>query len=404
MIVLSIYGKGLFMDERELRRRKAAKRRRAIRKRRILVGSMLGILLILIILIACILKSCGNNSTADALTDIEQQLSEEQKSPEIEHTVSEAVITFAGDVCFHEDGYVMDYYDTVNDLEKCISPEILQIMKESDVFCLNHEYTIGESGTATTAKRYTFQAKPERMDLLTEMGVDLVTLANNHVYDYGPDALHETCDLLDKANIDYIGGGHDIEDAKRAAYYEINGLKIGIVAASNAEVHRYTPQATESSPGILLAYDMTEYLEVVREASQNCDYLIAYMHWGTESSNYLNEQQQSEGRQLLEAGADIVVGGHPHVLQGMEFVDGKPLVYSLGDFWFNKETKPTGLLQLRIDQNGLKEMSFVPCMQTEYRVEYLNESNEQENLYQFLEDLSININIDPTGIISPKTD
>lgn len=398
---LSIYGKGFFMDERELRRRKAA-RRRAIRKRRILVGSMMGILLLLILLISLILKSCGTASNSNTLDDIEQQLSAEEKAPEIEHVLSEAVVTFAGDVCFHEDGYVMDYYDTVNDLEKCISPNLLQIMQDSDIFCLNHEYTIGESGTATTAKTYTFQAKPERMDLLTEMGVDLVTLANNHVYDYGPEALHETCDLLAKASIDYIGGGHDIADAKRAVYYEINGIKIGFVAASNAEVHRYTPQATESSPGILLAYDMTEYLDVVREASQNCDYLIAYMHWGTESSNDLNEQQQSEGRQLLEAGADIVVGGHPHVLQGMEYVDGKPIIYSLGDFWFNGKTKPTGLLQLRIDQNGLKEMSFVPCEQTEYRVEYLDEAQEQEELYQFLEDLSINIEIDENGIITQK--
>ena len=392
------------MDERELKRRKAAKRRRAIRKRRILIGCMIGILLLLIVLIAAIVKLFNKGNDSEELDKIEQQLSEEHTSLEIEHAPSEVVITFAGDVCFHEDGYVMDYYDTVNSLGECISPEVLQIMKDSDVFCLNHEYTIGTRGTATTAKTYAFQAKPERMNLLTEMGVDLVTLANNHVYDYGPEALHETCDLLTQANIDYIGGGHDISDAKRAVYYEVNGLKIGFVAASNAEVHRFTPQATETTPGILLAYDMTEYLGVVKEASQNCDYLIAYMHWGTENSNDLNEQQQAEGRQLLEAGADIVVGGHPHVLQGMEFVDGKPIVYSLGDFWFNKETKPTGLLQLKIDQNGLKEMSFVPCEQTEYRVEYLDEATEQEGLYQFLEDLSINIDINENGIINEKND
>ena len=392
------------MDDRELRRRKAAKRRRALRKRRILIGCMIGILLLFILLISLILKGCSKDSPSETLDSIEKQLASEQDIPEIEHTSSEVVVTFAGDICFHEEGYVMDYYDTVNDLEKCISPELLQIMKDSDVFCLNHEYTIGESGTATTAKTYAFQAKPERMNLLTEMGVDLVTLSNNHVYDYGPEALHETCDLLSQANIDYIGGGHNISDAKKAVYYEINGLKIGIVAASNAEVHRFTPQATDDSPGILLAYDMAEYLAVVKEASQNCDYLIAYMHWGTEDSNYLNEQQQSEGRQLLEAGADIVIGGHPHVLQGMEYVAGKPIVYSMGDFWFNEETKYTGLLQLRIDQAGLKEMSFVPALQTEYRVEYLDETNEQEELYQFMEDLSVNVSFDSTGIITQKND
>lgn len=389
------------MDERERKRRRLQKRRKAIIKRRILIGSMLAILLLIIIGISAIIKAFRGNSASDDLKKLEQNLAEEQTTPELEHTVSEAVITIAGDICFHEDGYVMDYYDTVNDLEKCISPEILKIMQESDICYLNHEYTIGESGTATTAKRYTFQAKSERMSLLTEMGVDLVSLSNNHVYDYGPEAMIETCDLLENAGIQYVGGGRNIEEAKKAIYYEVNGLKIGFVAASNAEVHRYTPQATEDAPGILLAYDMSEYLEVVKEASQNCDYLIAYMHWGTEDSNYLNEQQQSEGRQLLDAGADIVVGGHPHVLQGMEYVDGKPIVYSLGDFWFNKETKYTGLLQLRISQDGLEEMSFVPCLQTEFRVEYLDETAEQEELFGFLEDLSIDIAIDSDGVISP---
>ena len=396
-----ILEKDYFMDERERQRRRAARRRKAIIKRRILIGCMAGTLLLFILIISAIVKAIGGSGSKD-LDKLEQDLAEETVIPEIEHTAKEATITIVGDICFHEDGYVMDYYDTVNDLEKCISPEVLKIMQESDVFYLNHEYTIGEKGEPTSAKRYRFQAKPERMELLTEMGVDLVSLSNNHVYDYGPEALIETCDLLEQANIAYVGGGRNIEEAKKAAYFEVNGLKIGFVAASNAEVHRYTPQATEDAPGILLAYDMAEYISVVEEASKNCDYLIVYMHWGTEDSNYLNEQQQAEGRQLLDAGADIVVGGHPHVLQGMEYVDGKPIVYSLGDFWFNKETKYTGLLQLRISQNGLEEMSFVPCLQTEYRVEYLDEASEQEEFYNFLEGLSIDVDIDSSGIITAK--
>ena len=172
------------------------------------------------------------------------------------------------------------------------------------------------------------------------------------------------------------------------------------MGATNGERIRYTPQATEESAGILRAYDTTEYKQVIREASMECDYLIAYIHWGTEDSNYLNSDQQRWGREFLASGADIVIGGHPHVLQGIEYVDGKPIIYSLGDFWFNHETKYTGVLKLNIQYDGLKEMSFVPCLQRDFETQYLHTEEEQRKLYDFLEGLSPNIQIDSKGIIT----
>lgn len=312
----------------------------------------------------------------------------------------EAEITIAGDLCLTEDGFVIDKYDTVKDLKQCISPEILKITNESDLFYINHEYTISDRGTPLQGKYYTFRAKPERMELLKEMGTDIVSLANNHVYDYGKEALLDTADLLEKAGIPYVGGGRNIEEAKRPIYFVINGMKIGFVGASNGEKIKYTPQATEDSPGILRAYDTTEYNQVIQEAAGKCDYLIAYIHWGTEDSNYLNADQQRWGREFLASGADIVIGGHPHVLQGIEYVDGKPIVYSLGDFWFNHETKYTGVLKLNIQYEGLKEMSFVPCLQTNFTTQYLDTAEEQKKLYDFLEQLSPNIEIDEKGVIT----
>ena len=86
----------------------------------------------------------------------------------------------------------------------------------------------------------------------------------------------------------------------------------------------------------------------------------------------------------------------------MEYVNGKPIIYSLGDFWFNSETKYTGLLQLHITMDGLAEMSFVPALQTNYTTQYIKAPEKQEKLYQFLEDLSINIEINSNGIIREK--
>lgn len=308
-------------------------------------------------------------------------------------------ISVAGDLCLTEDGFVIDHYDKVGSLEKCISPEILKITNETDLFYVNHEYTISDRGAPLEGKYYTFRAKPERMSILKEMGTDIVSLANNHVYDYGAEALYDTADLLEEAGIPYVGGGRNIEEAKRPIYMIVNGIKIGFVGASNGERIKYTPQATEDTPGILRAYDTTEYNEVIQKASKECDYLIAYIHWGTEDSNYLNEDQQRWGREFLDSGADIVIGGHPHVLQGIEYVDGKPIIYSLGDFWFNHETKYTGLLKLNINLEGLQEMSFVPCLQTGFTTQYLSEPEEQQELYEFLEELSPNITIDSEGII-----
>ncbi len=314
----------------------------------------------------------------------------------------EAEVTIAGDICFAEDGYVLDKYDTVNDLSQCISPYLLELMNQTDVFYLNHEYCVSERGEKLPNKYYTFRAKPERMKLLQEMSTDIVSLANNHVYDYGPEAMLDTLQYLTNVDIPYVGGGANLEEATESIYFIVNGMKIGFVAASNAEVNKRTPQATEDSPGILRAYDTTLYNQVIQVAADQCDYLIAYMHWGTEDSNYLNELQQEQGREFLNSGADIVVGGHPHVLQGMEYVDGKPIVYSLGDFWFNKETKYTGMLKLNITMDGLKEMSFVPCLQTGFTTQYLSETEDQEDLFSFLEKLSINIEIDEHGVITEK--
>ncbi len=161
----------------------------------------------------------------------------------------QAEVVIAGDLCFAEDGFVLDHYDTVNDLSQCISPEILQMSNDADIFYLNHEYCISDRGEPLEGKLYTFRAKPERMGLLKEMGTDLVSLANNHVYDYGRDAMMDTMDLLDQAEIPYVGGGRNSEEARRPVYFVVNGMKIGFVAATNAEIVFYTPKAETDSRG-----------------------------------------------------------------------------------------------------------------------------------------------------------
>jgi poly-gamma-glutamate synthesis protein (capsule biosynthesis protein) len=307
-------------------------------------------------------------------------------------------VVIAGDLCLAENGFVLDYYDTVNNLSECISPQLLKMSNAADVFYLNHEYCISDRGEPLENKLYTFRAKPERMKLLEEMGTDLVSLANNHIYDYGRDAMLDTLELLDEAELPYVGGGRNSKEAELPIYFVVNGIKVGFVAATNAEIVYYTPAAEANSPGVLEAYDTTEYNKVIRKAAGQCDYLIAYIHWGEEDTNAYSQYQHDMGKEFLEAGADIVVGGHPHVLQGMEYIEGKPVIYSMGDFWFNDETKYTGLLKLDISAEGLDEMSFVPCLQTGYTTQYIEGKEEQAEFYKFFEELSPNVKINSKGI------
>lgn len=316
---------------------------------------------------------------------------------------SESVnLMFAGDLCLAEDGFVLDYFDETGVLSDYISPLLLEKTNQADIFLINHEYVSSTKGEPLNGKYYTFRAKPERISILEAMGTDIVSLANNHIYDYGAEAFLDTMDILKTAGIPYVGGGSNYEEAAKPVYFTINGMKIGYVAASRAEKMRFTPEAGTDSPGIVRMYDLTNIKNIISGASAQCDYLIAYLHWGTEDSKYFESYQREIAEELFACGADIIIGGHPHVLQGMEYLEGKPVVYSLGDFWFNGETKYTGLLNLRLDIDGLQQMQFIPCIQTGYKTLYLEQEEEQRKLFEYLQNLSENITIDRTGIITNK--
>ena len=150
-----------------------------------------------------------------------------------------------------------------------------------------------------------------------------MTLANNHVYDYGKRGLLSTLDVLDQEGIPYSGAGRNLKDASKIIYYVMNGRKVAFVSA------------TETEPGVLKALHPEKFLKIVEEAAQNSDYVIAEVHWGTEGMLYPDQSQRHLAEQIAQAGADVIIGGHPHRLQGAAFVGDVPIAYSLGNFWFS---------------------------------------------------------------------
>lgn len=323
---------------------------------------------------------------------------------DIEDTSFDFTICFAGDINLDENWGTTQFMDAQeNGIYDCISPELVQMMQTADIMCLNNEFTYSTNGAPLPGKAYTFRALPERVNVLEQLGVDAVTLANNHVYDYGKDALLDTFTTLESADIPYFGAGRTLTDAMKPLYLEVDGKTIALVAASRAEKYKMTPQATDTEPGILRCYDTELFLQVIREAKENADFCIAFVHWGTEYSYDLEDVQLTTGKDYLDAGADAVIGAHSHCLQGIEYYDQKPIIYSLGNYWFNQKTLDTMLLQLHFSGDAETEnleVQVIPAVQAGYKTTYVSEFTEQRRIYDFLESISVNVEISDEGIVT----
>lgn len=317
-------------------------------------------------------------------------------------------LTFTGDINLAEGEVTTKELDNNNgDITKCISPELIKYMQEADITLVNNEFCYSDRGTPLPNKMWTFRAKPQRVNVLNALGVDVVQLANNHVYDYGADAMNDTFDILSAAGLPYVGAGKTLEEAMKPFYATVDGKKIAIVAASRAEKYKMTPQATDTTPGILRCYDTELFVNTIKEAKANADYVIAVVHWGTEHTTVLEDVQRSTAREYIDAGADVIIGGHSHCLQGMEYYNGKPILYSLGNFWFDEYNVDTMLVNVNIsgDDNttGNVQVSLVAAVQdgtTNGCVTRIGDESDKTRIFSLLNDISINAKVDDNGVVS----
>lgn len=281
---------------------------------------------------------------------------EETAAPEAEETSApeqegaEPVrLLFSGDVLFSN--YVLSAYENAGGIHGVLDDGYRQLIDEADFFFVNEEFPFSDRGTQAPDKQYTFRLAPEKVSMLLEMGVDAVSLANNHALDFGTDALLDTCDTLDGAGILRTGAGASLDEAKRAVETEIQGKKVAIIGAT-----RVIPVAEwatfGNNPGMLATYDPTILLEEIKTLDETNDYVIVFVHWGIERAEHPEEYQRKMGQQYIDAGADIVIGSHPHVLQGVEYYKDKPIVYSLGNFVFGSSIPRTMLLEVKLGDDG----------------------------------------------------
>lgn len=373
---------------------------------------------------------CNSNNKPEAVGDITKQteiaayseISESRGSTEsYEEAPTEAsnqqldiTLAFAGDLSLADNYVVMDYYhnEAEEDLANCIDSAYIKRMNDADVMWINNEFCYSNQGSPIPGKAYTFCAAPENVSILKELGVDIVGLANNHVYDFGPEAFADTLATLRGAEIAYVGAGADIKEASAPVYVDVDGYKIAYVAATRAEKNIKTPEATETSGGVFRCYDNTDYIEKIKEAKANADYVIALPHWGAEHSTILEAAQTDGAKEYIDAGADAVIGAHTHCLQGMDFYNGKPIIYSLGNFWFDDYTLDTMLLELHLTgttDHVQVTVEMVPGTQSERVTRMSSTVQERNRIYAYMESISSNIGITPAteedngGIVFPVT-
>ncbi len=320
----------------------------------------------------------------------------------IETDDEKTIIRIVGDVSFADDWVIAPKIDSRGKgIYGVLSEDTVETLKSADVFLLNNEFTYSTRGTPLSNKLYTFRANPDRAKLLHDIGADIVSLANNHAYDYGSVAFSDTLETLKQEKIPYIGGGENIQEAAKPYYFIINGRKYAFSAATKAEKYILTPVATETSSGVMRTYNPEQYIKTVEEAEAQSDYNIAYLHWGKEDSHYIEEGLYEMGCKFIDAGADIVVGAHAHILQGIQFYKNVPIVYNLGNFIFNAKDVDTGVLEIEISNDKTPTYKFIPAKQKDCYTQIVY-GEEKVRILNFMAELSVNVNFDEDGVFTDK--
>ncbi len=320
------------------------------------------------------------------------------------------VMDFTGDLSFADGVATTIYMDhQVNGITDCFSKKLLDEMQSADILMVNNEFSYTNRGTALKGKAYTFRGDPSRVELLDTLGVDVVSVANNHVFDYGEVGLLDTLDTLRAAGMPFTGAGVNLEEAQKPVYFIAGGKKIAICAGTQIErTLNFTQEATGISPGVLKCLHPEIFCEEIRQAKANSDYVIVIPHWGTEGNANYGEDQVVLAKKFVEAGADVIIGGHTHCLQAVEYMDDVPIFYSLGNYWFSiTGTMPddydTGIAQIRIKEDGSIDSYFYPCRFSSGVTSLLNsEDSAYSNIIDSLNSLSETAQIDKMGHITKK--
>ncbi|MDD5058463.1 MAG: CapA family protein [Sideroxydans sp.] len=248
---------------------------------------------------------------------------------------------------------------------------VRQYFSGSQIVFGNLEGPLTTRGAPEQDKTYVFRSPPDKVgNALKAAGFNVVTLANNHTLDFGADGLTETVATLDELGIRHVGAGNNLATARQPAQMLVNGLRIAILGYSMTLPENF--YAWKNRPGTAFAHE-DQVREDIKLAREKADIVLVAFHWGQERSTKLREYQVSIGHAAIDAGADAVIGHHPHILQGIEKYKNGIILYSLGNFTFgtySANSARSAIAQLYFRNAALYKVRLIPINVNNFEVQF----------------------------------
>ncbi|MDO7906033.1 CapA family protein [Paenibacillus sp. JX-17] len=268
---------------------------------------------------------------------------------------------------------------------------------------VNLETPVTTGGAGAKNKQYVFKSSPQALEAMAKAHVDAVNLANNHILDQGVSGLLDTLQHLDRNGIAHAGAGRSSQEAFAPAYLEKQGIKVALLGFTRV-IPESSWNAGVSTPGVAAAYDAAAANAAIKEARKHAALVVVVAHWGKERVLTPDQNQTRLAHGFIDAGADLVIGGHPHVLQGMEKYKGKWIAYSTGNFIFTKSSNAatwnTAVFQASCRADGQCGMKLIP-FRTELGQPVPVQGQEAQAILNQIQNLSIgNVRIGQDGQVT----
>jgi poly-gamma-glutamate synthesis protein (capsule biosynthesis protein) len=233
------------------------------------------------------------------------------------------------------------------------------VLQSGDLTMGNLETPIAAGGAEFKDKMYRFRAEPKAAAALKKAGFAVLTMANNHMLDYGEAGLIETISILDRHGIRHNGAGTSLSEARKATIIDCNGCKVAFLSYSLTYPEAFYARGRQAgtAPGYPLFYERD-----ISRAKADADYVIVSFHWGREGETAPQAYQVATARHAVDAGADVVIGHHPHVLQGIESYKNSLIFYSLGNFTFGSWSRSSDrsiIARITLDSD-IREAELIP--------------------------------------------
>lgn len=324
-------------------------------------------------------------------------------TPTPEPVYEPVVLGFVGDIFLGNQVY-NTYVDAGNDITAILKDGMLDLFRGVDIMVANHEYCTTTSTAIDTNQIYNIKTVKEHEPLWNEMGVDVVSLANNHMLDFGRVSVLDTIEALDEVGVLHCGAGENLDAALKPVIIEQGGKKIAILAATRV-ICAYGWNATSDKPGVMTTYESTEYFGMVKDEitrlkqEENCDFVIAYVHFGTENTTELNASQKKISHEYIDSGADLIMGAHAHTLQGIEIYNGKPIYYNMGNFIFTSRKDNTMFVEIQIQEDNSCITRIYPGL-TNGTITSLAGEEDKQRIIDYVEKISVNVQIDDEGFVT----